>query len=144
MRSPFSITGTVPASRTASATGTIPLVRARTLSITTRLTFGGQIDADAIVSIYYSPDGNSWDTIALTSWAIAFTVATTKQVTKVIDVPEHGYIWVRVANGSSADVITNLTLWYTIQSWDEIDATMRLELYEKVLGRQKQEETGQL
>jgi len=132
-----------PASGTVPAESTIPLVRARTLSITTRLTFAAQIDADAVVSVYYSPDGNNWDTIALTSWAIAFTVSVTKQVTKVIDVPEHGYIWVKVANGSAAAAITNIVLWYTIQSWDEIDASLNEKLWHLAQERQKQEETGQ-
>lgn len=144
MRTPFSIIGTIPVSGLGWATGTIPLVRARTLSITTRLTFGGAIDADATVYVFYSPDGNNWDSESLTSWAITFTINATKQITKIIDVPEHGYIWTKVLNGSSADVLTNVKQWYTIQSWDEVDAAMRMDLYKKVLEREKQEETGQL
>jgi len=142
MRTPLSILQTIPASGTVVCPKTIPLVRTRTLSITTRLTFGGAIDADATVYVYHSPDGNNWDTIALTSWAIAFTINVTKQVTKVIDVPEHGYIMIKITNGSSADTITQPTIWYTIQSWDEIGTEVLEHALQKALEKQISEETG--
>ena len=105
--------------------GVIPLVRARTLSITTRLTFGASIDADAVVYIYYSPDGNKWDTYCLTSWGITFDTSATEQITKILDVPEHGHIQIKVTNGSDADTLTDIVAWYSIQSWAETDAQSR-------------------
>jgi len=143
MRTPFSIIPYVGASGICWTQSTIPLVRARTLSITTQCRFGGQIDADAVVYVFYSPDGDNWDTIALTSWAIAFTVSTVKQVTKVINVPEHGYIRVKIQNTSSADVITLVKFWYTIQSWDAFDATINEIRAMREEERQRYEETGQ-
>ena len=143
MRAPFSIHGLIPAAASIWATGTIPLVRARTLSITIRLYFSASMDADATVYIYYSPDGNNWDTIALTSWAIAYTASTTKQVTKIINVPEHGYIWVKITNGSQSYTITTVKMWYTIQSWDAFDATINEIRAMREEERQRYEERGQ-
>jgi hypothetical protein len=144
MRAPFSITGTLPVSSLAWAQKTIPLVRARTLSITVRLYFDAAADTNPTVYLFYSPDGNHWDTIAYTSFNITFTASTTVQRTAIIDCPEHGYIWVKVQNGSAASVISNVTMWYTIQSWDSVAANTDEKKYQRELEREKNEETGQL
>ena len=125
MQKPLGRIDDIAASGTDQVPGVIPLVRARTLSITTRLTFGQSIDADAVVKIYYSPDGNKWDTLDLTSWGITFTVSTTKQITKILDVPEHGHIMIKVTNGSDADTLTDVIVWYSIQSWAATEAQSR-------------------
>ena len=73
MRNPFAIIGTIPIGGTGVAHATIPLVRARTLSLTVRLTFNAASDTDAIINIYYSPDGNNWDTEVFTTFTITDT-----------------------------------------------------------------------
>jgi outer membrane usher protein FimD/PapC len=97
----------------------ITLNRTRSLSITVEATFGGSIDADLEIDVLYSPDGNRWDTIEYTSWAIPFTVSTTQRRTVLIEVPEHGHIKLNITNGSSADTVTDINIWKTIQSWPE-------------------------
>lgn len=144
MRKPFSIHSSITASGTVVGEKTIPLVRARTVSLTVRLTFGASIDADTTVYLYYSPDGNNWDTIAYTSFVIAYTASATKQRTCLIDVPEHGSIMVKVTNGSSADTISNVQMWYTIQSWEEVGAEVLGRKLKVALGKEQREETGRL
>jgi len=117
MHKPWCSLQTIPASGTVVSTGSIPLVRARNLSITARVTFGASVDADATVYLYYSPDGNNWDTIEFTNFAITYTASGTIQRTACIDCPEHGYMLVKITNGSSQDTVTSPKLWYTIQSW---------------------------
>ena len=143
MRAPFSVHGVIPAAASIWAKNSVPLVRARTLSLTIRLYFEASMDADATVYVYYSPDGDNWDTIQLTSWAIAYTASTTKQVTKIIDVPEHGYVWFKITNGSQSYTITKVKMWYTIQSWPEVGEEIVEQILRKALKRQRQEETGQ-
>ena len=143
MRNPFTIIGNVPVSAIAWAKETIPLVRARTLSLTVRCTFGGSIDEDATVYLFYSPDGNNWDTIHYTSFVIAYTAGGTIQRTVIIDPPEHGYVWAKIQNGSSADTISNVKMWYTIQSWEEIGTEIVEAIRDRALEIQTQEETGQ-
>jgi len=118
MEAPFGHISSLAASGSQVLGGSIPLVRARTLSLTIRETCGASIDADTTVGIYYSPDGNKWDSIVYTSWAITFTASETIQRTVLIDPPEHGYLVVKITNGSSADVLTNIKGWFSIQSWD--------------------------
>lgn len=125
MQKPFGRIEDIAASGTGLVPGVIPLVRARTLSITTRVTFDGSVDADTTVYIYYSPDGNRWDTLPLTSWAITFTISTTRQITKILDVPEHGHIQIKVTNESDAGALSDIVVWYSIQSWAETKAQSR-------------------
>jgi len=125
MQKPLGRIDDIAASATDQVPGVIPLVRARTLSITTRVTYGASCDADAVVCVYYSPDANNWDSQALTSWAITFTVSTTQQITKIIDIPEHGHIMIKVTNGTDQEAITDVIVWYSIQSWAEVKAQSR-------------------
>jgi hypothetical protein len=144
MRNPFSIIPLIPLGQTGSASQTIPLVRARTLSITVRLTFDAASDTDAVVNLYYSPDGNNWDTINFATFTIAHTASTTKQRTAIFDIPEHGYMWVKVYNGSQAKTFTNVIIWITIQSWPGVGAEISEEILKKEANKQIIEETGQL
>lgn len=116
---PWFQSASIPASGTLDSPGAIELVRARTLSVTVRLTFGGSIDADTTINVYYSPDGKNWDSIAYTSMTIPYTVSATKQKTIIIDPVEHGAIKISIVNGSSADVLTNVTAWKTLESWSK-------------------------
>lgn len=143
MRTPWFNVGNIPVSGVAWAPGSIPLVRARTLSITIRVRFDASHDTDAVVYVYYSPDGNNWDTLCLTSWGITFTAATTKQITKIIDVPEHGYIRYNITNKDASHTMSQLKSWYTIQSWDDIGADLIANALMKALEKEKYEETGQ-
>lgn len=117
MKNPFITQGIIAAGGSARSPGDIPLVRARTVSLTVRLTFGSSIDKDAIVYIYYSPDGKHWDTEEYTSFVIPYTAGATKQRTVIINMPEHGYFKVRIYNQSTADTITDVKAWYSIQSY---------------------------
>jgi len=117
MEGTWTIIPNIAASGVQEAPGTIPLVRARTLTITTRLLYGASIDANTTLDLIYSPDGNNWDSLAYATASITYSAGATVQKTIIIDPPEHGYIKVKLTNGSSADVITNVRLWYSIQAW---------------------------
>jgi len=117
MMNPFGHIGSLAASGSQFLGGPIPLVRARTVSITVRETCGGAINANTAINVYYSPDGNNWDTQVYTTAAITFSAGNTIQRTVIIDPPEHGYFAVQITNGSAADVLTNIRGWYSIQAW---------------------------
>lgn len=143
MRNPFAVIPLIPIGGTGSAGQTIQLVRARTLSITVRVTFDAASDTDAVVNVYYSPDGNNWDTEVYGTFTITDTASTTKQKTAIFDPPEHGYIWVKVYNASQAKTFTKVIMWYTIQSWPEIGAEIDDKTIKREQERQIIEETGQ-
>ena len=117
MQKPMGRIETIAASGREQIPGSIPFVRARTLSVTVRMTFGASIDADATTEIYYSPDGEIWDTIYYAHQAITFTAGGTVQKTFIVDPPEHGHLCIKILNGSDADTITDIIAWYSIQSW---------------------------
>ena len=143
MRTPWCNLGSIPANGSVWSTGTIPLVRARTVTFTARVTFAAAADVDTTMNIYFSPDGNNWDTYRYATIAIPFTASATVQVTILVDPPEHGYLRVELANGDQTRAVTIAHLWYTIQSWDDIGADQFVIALRKALEKEKYEETGQ-
>lgn len=125
MERPNGYIETVAASATVDLPGSISLIRARTLSITADVKYGASQDADAIIKVYYSPDGKNWDDLVYTSFAVTFTVSVNVQRTVTISVPEHGYLAFKVYNSSSADAIEGVRYWYSLQSWPEWPAQSR-------------------
>lgn len=119
MQNPWFEKAIIAASGSVYSPNDVPLVRARTLSLTGKVTYGASINADTTVYVYYSPDGRNWDTEAYTSFALAYSAGNTVQRTVVVDVPEHGYIRTKLTNGSSADTVTDVVVWYSIQSWGD-------------------------
>jgi len=144
MRKPWFVIGNIPISGTGNSTGSIPLVRARTVSITLRMTWDAAADTDATIHAFYSPDGNNWDTINFATWTITFGVSATAQRTVILDPPEHGYLRIAIANGGQAQALSRVSAWYTIQSWDEVGASTMEHPYKVERKRQTREETGQL
>jgi len=117
MQNPWFIRGSLGASGSLYSPGLIPLVRARTLSITVRATAGGSVDADLRCHILYSPDGRNTDTIDYARYDIDHTAGATVQKTALVEVPEHGWLLLKLENLSSADSWSDITVWYTIQSY---------------------------
>jgi len=117
MQKPIGRIETIAASGRNQIPGSIPFVRARTLSITARMTFGASINADATIEIYYSPDCDMWDTIPYATQAVTYTAGGTVQKTFIVDPPEHGHLSIWILNGSDQDTITDIRAWYSIQSW---------------------------
>jgi len=143
MRTPMSIIGLLGQGATVTAVGSIPLVRARTLTITSRMTFSAGSIADTTCNLYFSPDGQNWDTTPYAFIAIPFTASATIQRTLLVDPPEHGYILIQYVNTDAVGSVANVTTWYTIQSWDDIGADLIEKSMMRALEKEKQEETGQ-
>ena len=133
MEPPWFTQALVAASGVVNSPGILDLIRARSLSITVQLTFGGSIDADTTVELFYSPDGSNWDTYAYATFAITFDTSETEQITKFFNVPEHGFMKVVITNGSSADTLTNLKVWYSMDSWVEREAKSHGDISTKLI-----------
>ena len=143
MRTPWSIIPLLGQGATEYANGSIPLVRARTLTVTARGDFSGGSIADTTMNLLYSPDGNNIDTVAYATIAIPFTAGATVQRTLLCDPPEHGYMMVQFVNTDAVGSVARLKVWYTIQSWDDIGADLNAIALRKALEKEKYEETGQ-
>lgn len=110
----------------------IALVKARKLSITARMTFQAAATGNGVVHVLYSPAGRHTDTIDLQTITVTVTAGATVQVTEVVDVPEHGYLTCTVENADQAKTISNVMLWYSVQSWEMPGAPRRGALREDV------------
>ena len=111
------IWSSLAASATTSRSSAITLVRARTLGLTIRATFGVSSDDDLTLKMYYSPDGINWDTEAQAELTLTYSAGATVQTTIPSDCPEHGYVQFVATNESASDTVTNITLWVTVQEW---------------------------
>ena len=118
MKKPWFFTPSVAASGTLHSTGSIDLVKARTVSITVRGTFNASAQSGATLNVYYSPDGNNFDTVPYATEAINLSAGSTVQETVIIDPPEHGWLIAEVVNDSSSYTLTNVKVWYTVQSYE--------------------------
>ena len=143
MRTPWAIIGLLGQGATAYAAGSIPLVRARTLTITVQGDFSAGSIADTTMNLLFSPDGNNLDTVPYATIAIPFTASATVQVTLLCDPPEHGYMFVQLVNTDQVGSVASIKIWYTIQSWDDIGADLLAKALMRALEKEKQEETGQ-
>ena len=117
MRYPFFTQATLAVS-SRSRSSLIPLVRARTVSVTGQATFAASVAGDIDIEVYYSPDGQNLDTQAFGSVTLAQVASTTVQASAVIITPEHGWIQFVIRNKDASNVHTNGRVWYSIQSWD--------------------------
>jgi len=120
-------TGSIAASATISL-GTIDCDNVRTLSLTAALTYDADSTAGATVNVYFSPDGSNWDTVPYDSWVINLNAGNPVQESKIYDLLEHGFVEVKITNGS-AHVLTRFKSWYSISRYGDeyIEADKILE-----------------
>lgn len=117
MLSPLGIISSLAASTETQIGSSIQLVRARLLSVTLRCTFNASATLGSEVNVYYSPDGNNFDSVAYATMSLAVSAGSTIQQTASVIVPEHGYLLFKVKNLSTSYTLTANKLWYSIQSW---------------------------
>ena len=94
----------------------IDLVRARGVSITGRVLCDSGTTDSPVMEVYYSPDGQNWDTIAYDTVTLTRSASAYVQATAYIVVPEHGYLRYAIYSGGTTDDISNAKLWYSIES----------------------------
>lgn len=112
-------TPTLAISGTAWSPGDLPLIRARTISVTAKVTFNASATDNITVKAYYSPDGTTWDTVSADYFDVDLTAGATVQKTGLLALPEHGYFKLAVVNNDSSYTATDLDIWYSIQSWPD-------------------------
>lgn len=104
------------ASATSRQFGTFNVDKVRTAVITCRLTYGSSSSSGAVLNLYYSPDGENWDTVPYLSYTINLTASGTIQESKILDVPEVGYLKAELVNGAG-DTSTEAFIWVTKRRW---------------------------
>lgn len=96
--------------------GNINCNRIRTLSLTTKVTYGAATKAVRVL-LYFSPDGKVYDTVPYIYFDIDLTASSTVQETHIVNMPEGGYMDVRVENLDASVAATNILIFYTVKRW---------------------------
>lgn len=105
------------AASTVRSAGNLDCRTVRTATITCSVDFADAGDTDFLVSLYFSPDGVHYDTISYAPFELAVDAGETVQRTMLINMPEHGYMEVKVTNQDDANAVSNVMVWPTIVKW---------------------------
>lgn len=105
----FGYSPTLPASVEASF-GVYKHDNVRALSVTCRLTYNASATVGATLNVYYSPDSDNFDTVPYTSFLINVSAGAAVQETHGINLPEKGYIQIKLSNGDSVSA-TDIQIW---------------------------------
>jgi len=97
--------------------GNLTLVMPRTITITARVKYNAAASQGLKVKLFFSPDGENYDTVAYTSFDVNFSAGAAVQETKIIDAPETGYLRISVQNLDTGQSATGIKVWTTIQEW---------------------------
>lgn len=97
----------------------VELEKIRTLTITAKCTYDGSATVGAVLNLYYSPDGENWDTIPYAYFNINLTAGSTVQETHNIDAPEHGYMSIAIKNNDSSYTVTDILIFKSESNWGE-------------------------
>ena len=116
MEKPFQKISSLAASGTQEL-GVINLNRCRTFSVTGKCTYNSSGTLALRVHLYYSPDGKSYDTVSYAYFDVTITAGSAIQESHSIDMPEHGYMLLKLQNLDTSYAITNISIWYEIGSY---------------------------
>lgn len=90
----------------------------RTAGVTLRATYGVVTDSTTLrLNVYYSPDGQNYDTVAYTYFDLDLSTGTT-QKTVILDLIEHGWYLIKVQN-NTPDAATNVKVWVSNARWGD-------------------------
>ena len=96
--------------------GSLDCRKIRTVSISCRVTYGVATSAVRI-NLYYSADGEHYDTVPFAYFDVDRTNSITCQETHIFDFPEHGYMDIEVYNQDSSVAATNALIFVTVVRW---------------------------
>lgn len=94
--------------------GDVTLYRLETFAVTARVTYNASATSGIRVKLYYSPDGDNYDSVAYAYFDVDLTADSTIQETKLVDAPENGHIRVSVENLDGSYAATNISVWASI------------------------------
>jgi len=95
--------------------GDVTLYRLETLAVTVRVTYDDSATAGVRLKLYFSPDGDNYDTVAYAYFDIDLAAGETIQETKLVDSPEKGHLRVAVENLDESCAATAISAWVSIE-----------------------------
>lgn len=95
--------------------GDVTLYRIETFSVTTKVTYNGSATAGIRLNMYFSPDGNNYDTVPYAYYDIDLTAGGTVQESKLVDSPERGYLRIAVKNLDTVYAASGIFIWTLLE-----------------------------
>jgi len=105
------------AANAAEAVGVISCENLRSLVVSVRLKFDASATGDAVIQLFFSPDGKIWDAEPYAESTIPVSAGNVRQKSIPITPPEDGYIQVKVKNEDGSHTITDVQCWIVTGYW---------------------------
>ena len=90
----------------------------RTATLSCRGTYNASATTAATVNLYYSPDGEFYDTVPFTSFLVNLASGVVQE-SAIIDLPEAGFIQVKISNGDATYAFTSVELKSTVARYGD-------------------------
>ena len=101
---------------------------ARTLSISGRCTYHASGTSAMRLNVYFSPDGENFDTIPYAYFDVDITAGAVCQESKLIDPPENGYLIPQVVNQDGTYSINNVKVWIGVSKyWEDFHKAIEVD-----------------
>ena len=84
------------------------------VGVTARATFDASATGNVVVSLFYSPDGKNYDTTAFETVTLTCVQSGTVQATKLISVPDTGFVKISVANADATYDAVSVMVWSAV------------------------------
>lgn len=97
--------------------GQLNMQEMRDLIVTTQVTYHASATAGLTLNLYYSPDGELWDTVPYAYYVVNLTAGSTVRESAIIDAPAVGYLKVAVSNGDASYAATGVNVWSSFSRW---------------------------
>jgi len=94
--------------------GDVTLYRLETMTVTVKVTYNASATAGVRIKLYFSPDGDNYDTVAYAYFDIDLAAGETVQETKIVDAPEKGHLRASVENLDAVYEAAGIFVWSSI------------------------------
>jgi len=95
--------------------GDVKLYRMETFSVTTKVTYHAAATAGIRLKLYFSPDGNNYDTVPYAYYDIDLTAGALVQETKLVDSPEREHLRIAVENKDTVRSVIGVFVWSLLE-----------------------------
>jgi hypothetical protein len=86
--------------------GQVNMQEMRDYVVTTEATYHASATVGVTLNLYYSPDGEVWDTVPYAYYVVNLTAGSAVRESAIIDVPAVGYLKIAVSNGDATYAAT--------------------------------------
>lgn len=84
------------------------------ISITGRAKFHSSGTGNLTISLYYSPDGKNFDSTEFSTLTITCSAGNNVQASKIVSVPDTGFIKLSIANADATYSASDIALWASV------------------------------